>query len=56
VKLQKKWALEAIQKIQSGSSFIDVLPYIAIVLTFACAFFFIAAYKFGRNESVNNVV
>jgi ABC-2 type transport system permease protein len=54
--LPQKWALLAIQRLQTGINFSDVLPYIAVVLAFAFAFFLVAVYRFSRNESVTNFV
>lgn len=53
--IPQKWAIEAIQKLQAGNSFLEVSQYIAIVLAFAAAFFLIAVYRFSRNDNVNIV-
>lgn len=54
--MPQKWALECIRKLQTGSSFNEILLYPAIILAFAAAFFLIAAYKFSRNNSISSFV
>lgn len=50
------WVLDAIQKMQSGSTFTDILMNIAILLAFTAALFLIAAYRFSREGNVRKFV
>lgn len=54
--LPQRWAIAAVQKLQGGAAFNQVLINNAIILTFALAFFLIAAYRFSRNNSVNTFI
>lgn len=50
------WALRSILKLQSGGSFNTILPYIAILLSFAFVFILIAIYGFNRRNDVANFI
>lgn len=50
----QKWAIGAIKALQSGNSFGEITSYLVIIVAFALAFFLIAAYKLGRNNSISN--
>lgn len=50
--LPQTWVIRAIQKLQEGVSFEQVLINLAIILAFALVFFLVAAYRFGRNDDV----
>lgn len=54
--IPQTWALDSIKKLQSGSSFIDILPQLGILLAFAAAFFLIAVYKFDRRDDSRNFI
>ncbi|GGH78407.1 ABC-2 type transport system permease protein [Pullulanibacillus pueri] len=54
--LPQTWLLDTIDKLQQGQHFSQVYLNIFILLAFACAFFLIAVYKFGRNNNVNNFI
>ncbi len=54
--MPQTWALDSIKKLQSGSSFIDILPQLGILLAFAVAFFLIAVYKFNRRDDSRNFI
>jgi ABC-2 type transport system permease protein len=46
---------DTVQKLQAGNSFSQILPNVSIILAFALVFFLIAAYRFGRNDSLKTV-
>lgn len=48
--MPQKWTLEAINKLQMGSAFNEVIIQIAILLAFAAAFSTISVYKFKNNN------
>ncbi|WP_368293372.1 ABC transporter permease [Dehalobacter sp. TBBPA1] len=50
------WALDAIRKMQSGSSLSEILMNIAILIAFAVAFFLIAVYRFARENNIQKFV
>lgn len=54
--LPQRWTLDTISKLQQGSGLGSLYLNILILLAFALAFFLIAVYKFGRNNSVKNFV
>jgi ABC-2 type transport system permease protein len=54
--LPQRWALDALLKLQQGHSFGGLYLNLLIILAFALIFFLISAYKFGRNNNVNNFV
>lgn len=54
--LPQRWAIAAVQKLQEGANFNQVLPNISIILAFALAFFLVAAYRFSRNDSVQTFI
>lgn len=51
-----KWTIEAINKLQSGSSFNEALVNIAVTISFAIAFFLISAYRFKSSKDIKNFV
>ncbi|MBB3907534.1 ABC transporter permease [Anoxybacteroides rupiense] len=54
--LPQRWTLDALLKLQQGHSFGSLYLNLLIILAFALIFFLISAYKFGRNNNVNNFV
>jgi ABC-2 type transport system permease protein len=54
--MPQKWAIDAINKIQMGSSFFDVMGHIAIMIAFATVFFLVAIYMFSNRDDVKNFV
>lgn len=54
--LPQRWTLDTITKLQEGSHLSGLYVNFLILLAFALAFFLIAVYKFGRNDSVKNFV
>ncbi|QPA31151.1 ABC transporter permease [Thermaerobacillus caldiproteolyticus] len=52
--LPQRWALDTLLKLQQGHHFGSLYLNMMILFSFALAFFLIAAYKFGRNNSVRN--
>ncbi|MFL0253085.1 ABC transporter permease [Clostridium neuense] len=50
--LPQKWTIDAIEKLQNGSSFASISSYILVILAFAVTFFIIAAYGFSRDQNV----
>ncbi|WP_027408963.1 ABC transporter permease [Anoxybacteroides tepidamans] len=54
--LPQRWALDALLKLQQGHSFGSLYLNLLIILAFALIFFLVSAYKFGRNNNVNNFV
>lgn len=50
------WALRSITTLQTGGSFNTILPYIAILLSFALVFILIAIYGFNRRNDVSNFI
>ncbi|CRK81546.1 ABC transporter permease [Neobacillus massiliamazoniensis] len=54
--MPQRWILDTISKLQQGSHFGSLYLNFLILLAFAGAFFLIATYKFGKNNSVRNFV
>jgi ABC-2 type transport system permease protein len=54
--MPQHWTLATITKLQQGSHFGSLYLHFMILLAFALAFFLIATYKFGRNNSVRTFV
>lgn len=54
--LPQRWTLDTISKLQDGSQLGSLYLNILILLAFALAFFLIAVYKLGRNNSVKSFV
>ncbi|MCX8129850.1 MAG: ABC transporter permease [Clostridia bacterium] len=54
--IPQKWALDAISKLQAGSSFYSVLINLSILLAFSLAFFLIAVYRYSRNANYKTFV
>lgn len=52
----QKWIMDAIQKLQNGSSFKDIIINIAIILGFGITFFILAAYRFKKNQDIKTFV
>lgn len=52
----QKWAITALESLQGGSSFLNVLPNIAVLLAFGAAFFLIVAYRFKVQRDVGTFV
>lgn len=45
-----RWAQESLIQLQQGNKFMEILPYISVILLFALAFFVIGAYKTSTGE------
>lgn len=54
--LPQNWALQAITKLQSGSSLAAIGFNVTVLLAFAVVFFLIATYVFSRNNDTRNFV
>jgi ABC-2 type transport system permease protein len=54
--LPQRWVMKAIESLQAGSSFDQVLIHLELILSFALTFFVIAAYRFSRNENVKTFI
>jgi ABC-2 type transport system permease protein len=54
--LPQKWTIGAIQKLQMGSSFAQIISDLLIILAFALTFFLVAAYRLGRNDNVKTFI
>jgi ABC-2 type transport system permease protein len=54
--MPQHWTLDTISKLQQGSHFANLYLHCLILIAFALAFFLIATYKFGKNNSVRNFV
>jgi ABC-2 type transport system permease protein len=54
--LPQKWTMDAITKLQGGSSIGEIGINIVIILAFAVAFFIMAAYKFNNSDKANNFI
>jgi ABC-2 type transport system permease protein len=54
--LPQRWTLDTITKLQQGHHLGSVYLNLLILFAFAIAFFLIAIYKFGRNNSVKNFI
>lgn len=52
----QRWALDAIQKIQSGLDFGAIAMNLAVLLAFSAALFAIATYRFSRTEDMRKFV
>ncbi|KAJ51815.1 ABC-2 type transport system permease protein [Clostridium tetanomorphum] len=52
----QKWTIDAIYKLQSGTSFSDIKMHIIIIWTFAITLFLISIYKMSISEKVENFV
>lgn len=54
--MPQRWILDTISKLQQGSQLGSLYLNFLILFAFAAAFFLIATYMFGRNNSVKNFV
>jgi len=54
--LPQTWALEAIRQLQSGKTFVDIVPLLGIIVSFALAFFLIGMYKMKSTENIKNFI
>jgi ABC-2 type transport system permease protein len=54
--LPQRWTLDTITKLQQGHHLGSLYLNLLILFAFAIAFFLIAIYKFGRNNSVKNFI
>lgn len=54
--MPQKWAIDAIDKLQTGSGFGDIYINIATLLAFAGVFMLIAIYKINRSEKMSDFV
>jgi ABC-2 type transport system permease protein len=54
--MPQRWVLSAITKVQTGSSFNDILINLGIVVAFAASFFIISAYRLSNSDNVKNFV
>jgi ABC-2 type transport system permease protein len=48
--------MKAIENLQAGSHFDQVLIHLVLILSFALTFFIIAAYRFSRDENVKTFI
>lgn len=54
--LPQRWAIAAIEKLQTNSNFSGIYLHLLIILGFAFTFFIVAAYRFSRDENIKNFV
>lgn len=54
--LPQKWTIGAIQTLQMGGNFEQVVINLLIIAAFALTFFLVAAYRFSRNDNLKTVV
>jgi ABC-2 type transport system permease protein len=54
--LPQRWVMKAIENLQAGSHFDQVLIHLVLILSFALTFFVIAAYRFSRDENVKTFI
>ena len=54
--LPQRWAIAAIEKLQTNSNFSSIYLHLLIILGFAFTFFIVAAYRFSRDENIKNFV
>ncbi|TQR44048.1 ABC transporter permease [Paenibacillus popilliae] len=54
--MPQSWALQSIDKLQSGEAMGNIWFQLTILFAFAVVFFLIATYKFGRNNDTRNFV
>ncbi|KJB87408.1 ABC transporter permease [Paenibacillus sp. E194] len=54
--MPQSWALQSIDKLQSGEAMGNIWFHLTILFAFAVVFFLIATYKFGRNNDTRNFV
>jgi ABC-2 type transport system permease protein len=54
--MPQSWALQSIDKLQSGEALGNIWFQLTILFAFAVVFFLIATYKFGRNNDTKNFV
>lgn len=54
--LPQRWAIAAVEKLQTNSSFSSIYLHLLIILGFAFTFFIVAAYRFSRDENIKNFV
>ncbi|WP_139905402.1 ABC transporter permease [Clostridium thermarum] len=54
--MPQRWALKAIESLQTGSSLNEILVNLGILIAFAIMFSTIAAYKFKNNKSVGSFI
>ncbi|MDR0269047.1 ABC transporter permease [Paenibacillus sp.] len=54
--MPQSWALQSIDKLQSGEAIGDIWFNLTILFAFAVVFSLIATYKFGRNNDTRNFV
>ena len=54
--LPQTWTIGAIHKLQMGSGLDQIIINLLILVAFALTFFLVAAYKFGRNDSVKTFI
>jgi len=51
-----RWALDAVERLQRGTEFGNVMINLVVMLAFAAAFFAISAYKFSISDDVRTFV
>jgi ABC-2 type transport system permease protein len=54
--LPQRWVMKAIESLQAGIPFDQVLIHLVLILSFALTFFVIAAYRFSRDENVKTFI
>jgi len=52
----QRWTLEAVQKLQAGRDYGDILLNMAILAAFAAAMFILAAYRLGRKDTTQRFI
>jgi ABC-2 type transport system permease protein len=54
--LPQRWVIVAVQKLQDGMGFDQVLTHIGTMIAFATALFLIAAWRFNRNNELKTFI
>lgn len=52
----QRWALDAVQKLQSGLGFEGIMMNLAILLAFSAALLLVAIYRFARTGNIQKFV
>jgi ABC-2 type transport system permease protein len=54
--IPQRWTLEAINKLQTGTAFSEILIYIGVIIGFACAFLLLGIYKLRVSSDMKNFI
>ena len=54
--LPQTWALEGVKELQSGKTFLSIMPILGILAAFSLAFFLIGMYKMKSSEGVKSFI